>query len=350
MATTGSGRGATSRRTRAARSSEPGSDARSLPGATHAAHRLRSLDLAGNVLEWVESPYRPYPGDDRLPPERGETYVVRGGAFVHGANELRCSFRQPMLPGARDHYLGFRVAATEVEPRLELDWAEVPGGEVAIGRDVVPFGGPAIADELPCHVVELPAFELSLTSVTNSQYAAFVREGGAEPPVHWIDGAPPAALEDHPVSFVDWFAARAFCAWAGGRLPTEAEWEKGARGTHARLYPWGSSEDGSLAQVGEGMKHGSTAQVGAHLGGASPYGLLDMAGNVWEWVSSSYAPYPYDPADGREDSSGAAERVLRGGSFASPDLSYARCAMRSRSHPSRRQSHIGFRVARGVTA
>ena len=305
------------------------------------------LDLAGNVLEWVSSAYRPYPsaGGD---PASGERGVARGGAYVHGANELRCSYRQPLAPGARDHYVGFRVVATAAGSLLPFDWVEIPGGEIAIGRDAVSYGGPAPADELPRHIVDLPAFELSRTPVTNAEYARFVSETGAAAPAHWAAGSPSGELGDHPVTFVDWFAARDFCAWAGGRLPTEAEWEKGARGTDGRLYPWGATEDVARAKVAAGMKQGATAPVGAHAGGASPYGLLDMAGNVWEWVSSGYRPYPYDPADGRESPAGPEERVLRGGSFASPGLSFARCAMRSRSRPERRQSHIGFRVARGA--
>ncbi len=102
--------------------------------------------------------------------------------------------------------------------------------------------------------------------------------------------------------------------------------------------------------IGAGLKRGSTAPVGGHPEGASPYGLLEMAGNVWEWVSSSYRPYPFARTDGREELAVFSERVLRGGSFASPDLSYARCAMRSRSLPRRRQATIGFRVARGAVA
>jgi formylglycine-generating enzyme required for sulfatase activity len=253
-----------------------------------------ALDMAGNVLEWTS-------GD-----------AVRGGSFLSGANELRCSYRHAMHPGARDHYVGFRVVA--VQPAAGFDWVDVPAGEYPVGRD----GG-----ELD--VVDLPAFELGRTPVTNGQYAAFVAEGGIEPPPHW------PAPDDHPVTFVDWFEASAFCAWAGGRLPIEAEWEKGARGTDGRRWPWGDEPDATRAAVGGDLKRGATAPVGAHPGGASPYGLQDMAGNVWEWTASEH---------------GGGERVLRGGSFASPDLEWARCAMRSRSRPQRRQAHIGFRVAR----
>jgi formylglycine-generating enzyme required for sulfatase activity len=255
-----------------------------------------ALDLAGNVFEWTADG------------------AARGGAYLSGAGELCCSVRHPVHPAARDPYVGFRVVA--VEPRRSFDWVEVPAGDYVIGRD---------PGETRQRLVDVDAFELARTPVTNAQYERFVAETGATAPPHW-----PAPAE-HPVTFVDWDEASAFSVWAGGRLPSEAEWEKAARGTDGRAYPWGDEDDESRAAVGVGMKHGSTSPVGSHVNGASPYGLLEMAGNVWEWTATEYPP---------------GERVLRGGSFASPNLAFARCTMRSHSRPSRRQSHIGFRVAR----
>jgi formylglycine-generating enzyme required for sulfatase activity len=254
-----------------------------------------ALDMAGNVWEWTS-------GDS-----------VRGGSYLSGPNELRCSYRFPVDPAARDPYVGFRVVA--VRPSADFDWVDVPGRDYPIGRD----------PESEHDVVDVESFELGRTPVTNGQYAGFVADGGAGRPPHW------PAPDDHPVTFVDWHDATAFCVWAGGRLPSETEWEKAARGTDARRFPWGDEEDASRAAVGSGLKRGTTSPVGAHPRGASPYGLQDMAGNVWEWTSTE---------------TGDGERVLRGGSYASPGLAWARCAMRSWSRPERRQAHIGFRVAR----
>ncbi len=253
------------------------------------------------------------PGGQRL---RVDGRRRRARRLVPERARTSCAARRgyPVHPAARDPYIGFRVVA--VEPRRDFDWVEVPAGDYVIGRD---------PGETRQRHVDVDAFELARTPVTNAQYERFVAETGAPAPPHW------PAPADHPVTFVDWHEASAFCAWAGGRLPTEAEWEKAARGTDGRTYPWGDEEDESRAAVGAGIKHGSTSPVGSHPDGASPYGLLDMAGNVWEWTSTEYPP---------------GERVLRGGSFASPGLAWARCTMRSHSRPVRRQAHIGFRVAR----
>ncbi len=308
------------------------------------------LDLAGTVWEWTSSAYRPYPydaNDGREDPLGHDLRVVRGGSFVHDANSIRCSARHPLHPGARDHYVGFRVVAGPTPAPLDLDWVEIPAGDVQLGNDPQFRTGEALPSETPQHVIDAAGFELSRTPVTNGQYAAFVADAGAAHPPHWAGAAPAPGYELHPVTFVDWHDACAFCGWVGGRLPTEAEWEKAARGTDARTYPWGDAPDPSAVNAGHGSKRGATSAVDAHSAGASPYGLLDMAGNVWEWVSSAYRPYPYRADDGRESPIGDEPRVLRGGSFASADPRLARCASRSRSHPCRRQSHIGFRVARG---
>ena len=192
-----------------------------------------ALDLAGNVYEWTADG------------------SARGGSYLSGPGELRCSARLPVHPAARDPYVGFRVVA--VEPHQDFDWVEVPDGDYVIGRDV---------GESRQRLVDVDAFELSRTPVTNALYERFVAAGGAVAPPHW------PAPGDHPVTFVDWHEASAYCAWAGGRLPAETEWEKAARGTDVRAYPWGDEEDESRAVLGAGLRNGSTAPVGSHLDGA----------------------------------------------------------------------------------
>ncbi len=231
------------------------------------------------------------------------------------------------------------------------------------------FGGTreSYREESPQHTVVLPAFAIAATPVTNGLYAAFVAAGGARPPSHWRGPEPPAALRDHPVMGVAWEEAQAFCAWLSQqmvsdgqratepgaaligrpspiiyRLPTEAEWERAARGTDGRMYPWGDWAEGR-ANTRDGGP-GATTPVGAYPAGASPEGCLDMAGNVWEWTASLDAPYPYRPDDGREDPAAPGRRILRGGCYANP-RGYARCACRFRLPPSMRNEFLGFRLA-----
>ena len=324
-------------------------DTRPVGGRLAGAGPFGQLDLAGNAWEWTASLYRPYPHDgaDGREGEGPGPRAVRGGAFTHGPGEARCSYRHGMLPGTIDHYVGFRLATAPGVSVEGLEVLDVPAGRVSIGNDARPSSGPALADEVPRHECDVDAVELTATPVTNEQYAAFVAATGHRAPIHWEGGIVPAGLERHPVTHVDWEDASAFSAWAGGRLPTEAEWEKGARGDDGRLYPWGDDPpDARRANAGGGLKHGGTAPVGAAPAGASPYGLLDMAGNVWEWVSSAYRPYPHDAADGRENAACDESRVLRGGSYASLMPGHLRCARRSASRPRRLSAHIGFRVAR----
>ncbi len=171
---------------------------------------------------------------------------------------------------------------------------------------------------------------LTRTPVTNAQYAAFVQATGHGQPEHWKGGRPPGDKRRHPVVYVSWHDAVAYCRWLAEvtgkpyRLPSEAEWEKGARGSDGRIYPWGNRWDAQRCNSGEGGP-GDTTPVGAYPQGASPYGLLDLAGNVWEWTRSLWGRevsrpafgYPYDAEDGREDPGAGDEvlRVLRGGAF-----------------------------------
>lgn len=323
-----------------------------LGGREAGASPVGAWDLAGNVLEWVSSAYRPYPFDaldGRESSELPGPRVARGGAYVHGAGAARCTARHALGRWAADPYVGIRPAADAGAGDARVDWLDVPAGSVLLGRDPEPGrSDEALPDELPLHRVVLAGFELARTPVTNAQYAVFVEETGHRAPPHWADGSGAATAADVPVTWVDWQDARAFAAWAGGRLPTEAEWEHAARGGDRRRFPWGpEAQAEGRALVGLGGKTGAPGPVGARPCGAAACGALDLGGNVWEWVSSLYRPYPYDAGDGREERDAAGERVLRGGSFASPGLRWARCAFRSRSHPGRRQGHIGFRIARG---
>jgi formylglycine-generating enzyme required for sulfatase activity len=186
--------------------------------------------------------------------------------------------------------------------------------------------------------------------VTQAQYQVYVEATRASAPDLWEGGKPLPGREEHPVVSVSWGDAQRYCAWLTeitghvNRLPTEAEWEKAARGTDGRLFPWGDEWDATRCNTVESGRE-ATVPVGSHASGASPYGVLDMAGNVWEWTSSARADYPYDAADGREgaDESNCGRRVVRGGSFLL-DQKYARCAIRYGSDPERRPWMYGFRI------
>jgi formylglycine-generating enzyme required for sulfatase activity len=203
------------------------------------------------------------------------------------------------------------------------------------------------------HRVFVPEFQIARVPITNAQYALFVADAKVEPPGDWRGGRPPQGKENHPVVNVSWRDAQAYCRWLSGkiertvRLPTEAEWEKTARGDKdKRAYPWGD-EWLELRCNSDELGLGETSPVGLFLNGASPYGVLDMAGNVWEWCQSKYAPYPYRADDGREgeELTRGEGRVVRGGSW----YLYrwvCRAAARFRRVPAYFINSFGFRVAR----
>ena len=151
-------------------------------------------------------------------------------------------------------------------------------------------------NEQPVHKVVLDAFWIDQTEVTNKMYALCVQTSVCTPPSSTNSSTRPSyyenpEFEDYPVIYVDWYKAKTYCEWAGRRLPTEAEWEKAARGTDGRNYPWGKDAPNKMLLNYNGNV-GDTTEIGKYPAGASIYGALDMAGNAWEWVSSLYKPYP----------------------------------------------------------
>ncbi len=209
----------------------------------------------------------------------------------------------------------------------------VPAGPFTMGSIVSP-------DEMPVHTVTLDAFWIMETEVTNAHYRQCVEAAACTPPHN--DIWQKAAFADHPVTHIDWVQASAYAAWAGGRLPTEAEWEKAARGTDERIFPW----PGDITDADHLNFNGqATTAVGSFPAGASPYGLLDMAGNVEEWVADwhdatyyteSAATNPTGPETG-------IFRVVRGGSFTS-NRGQVRTTARGRALPDSTFASVGFRV------
>ncbi|MGB8645024.1 MAG: SUMF1/EgtB/PvdO family nonheme iron enzyme [Anaerolineae bacterium] len=218
-------------------------------------------------------------------------------------------------------------------------------------------------DEQPSHSVMVDAFEMARYPVTNAEYQAFVKATNQKPPGHWSGLEFPDELAAHPVVNVNWDDAVAYCAWLteqlrtagqlreGGaiRLPTEAEWEKAAvwddDKKEKRFWAWGNQWDASKCNTAEGNA-GTTTPVGKYSpAGDSFYSLADMAGNVWEWCSSLYKPYPYKIEDGRENPESRDSRILRGGSWLN-GMNYARGANRYWGNPGDTYNRGGFRCAR----
>jgi serine/threonine-protein kinase len=249
------------------------------------------------------------------------------------------------------------IQLTVIESPIRLELVRVPAGEFLMGSDPAKDQG-AADDEQPQHSVYVPEFTIARYAVTNLQYAAFVRATEYRVPEHWKSDKIPSGKENHPVVYVSWHDAVAFCEWLSRetgrsfRLPTEAEWEKAARGTDGRIYPWGN-EPPTPELCNFGFNVGGTTSVGQYSPqGDSPYGCADIAGNVREWTQNLYRSYPYDPADGREER-GAGEfienlRVLRAGSWYH-NRDSARCAYRSWDGPLDSSDYYGFRCVSPVS-
>ena len=229
----------------------------------------------------------------------------------------------------------------------------VPAGEFLMGSSDA--DGQAWDVEKPQHTVYLDGYWIDRTEVTNAQYRKCVEAGACREPGCWDEDNYNAP--DQPVVCVSWDGAQAYAAWVGGRLPTEAEWEKAARGTDGRIYPWGDEFDGTrlnycdrncekdLKDTSADDSYALTAPVGRYLSGASPYGVLDMAGNVWEWVADRYDAeyYARSPARNPQGPNSGGFRVIRGGAFLN-EVRFVRCAVRGWYFPFVRNGYIGFRL------
>lgn len=222
----------------------------------------------------------------------------------------------------------------------------IPAGEFIRGTDN------RLPDEGPQHTMLVKAFQIDKYEVTNLQYQKFLQQANRLAPSSFENGSYPPGKVDHPVVYVSWYDANAYCKWAGKRLPTDIEWEKAARGTDGRVYPWGDTFN--VDYVNSPVRWttlnliGDTTPVGAFEQGKSIYGIYDMSGNVWEWTSSRYEPYPGNKR--RSENYGGNYRTLKGGSWW--DCSFYQCGIsapvynRSFFHPKTKNNSFGFRCAK----
>ena len=224
----------------------------------------------------------------------------------------------------------------------------VPAGEFTMGSE----GGEAY--EQPVHTVYLDHYYIDKYEVTNIFYRTCVDEGACKPPIEFSSFTRPSYYSDpkfdnFPVIYVDWDRAQTYCEWRGGSLPTEAQWEKAARGTDGRMYPWGDGgEDKTRANFQEYV--GDTTLVGSYESGKSPYDVYDMAGNVFEWVADWYSETYYlnSPTSNPLGPESGEFRLVRGGSWSSVDL-FLSTFSRSMIGPEP-DFAIGFRCARDANA
>ncbi len=260
------------------------------------------------------------------------------------------------------------VGNTQTRERDGMVMVYVPAGEFEMGS----------GQESPVHKVGLDAFWIDQTEMTNAWFATFLNEQGnqVEDGVSWLepgagesgivyghieeeDGvfSPQAGYEDHPVIEVSWYGAAAYCAWAGGRLPTEAEWEYAARGAQGWVYPWGDAFDGTRVNYCDAsctqkwkdtdFDDGSAewAPVGSYPSGASWCGAMDMAGNVWEWVSDWWSEdyYAHSRSQNPQGPDGGTFRIARGGSWFDEPERVSTSVRKGLTPSSYRMHWVGFR-------
>jgi formylglycine-generating enzyme required for sulfatase activity len=301
------------------------------PAGTYLAGANGLFDMAGNVWEWCADWHT-----------KDKYRVTRGGSWMGKHLSVHCAYRNGNYPFIRNEGDGFRVVSHYLAPVRRADEEEekrkgaAPKAHIeaqerkyllamlGIVTVCIPTDTFLYGDDK--RRIELEEFWISKAPVTNRQYKAFVDATGHRAPDHWLRGMIPTDKEDHPVVYVSWDDAVAFCQWAGVALPSEQQWEKAARGTDGRTYPWGEAEP-DKSRCNFNNEVGDTTPVGKYPAGA--YGLFDMAGNVWEWCADWYE---------------RKYRVVRGGSYYTTDKDWVHCAARRRGDPSYRSAGNGFRI------
>lgn len=238
---------------------------------------------------------------------------------------------------------GPAAATPRASSKAPDDMVLIPGGEFTMGSN---DWWPKVQPE---HTRDVPPFYLDRFEVTNSDYMEFVAETGYPMPNHWKGGSIPEGREDHPVVYVTWYDADAYCGWRGKRLPTEVEWEKAARGPEAWTFPWGDKFERDYANTPQ-YGYGDTLPIGSFEEGKSAYGIYDMAGNAWEWTASWFKPYPGN--NHPDENYGERYKVLKGGSWY--DCTYYKCGISAPAYnriffqPRTKNNNFGFRCAKDV--
>ena len=280
---------------------------------------------------------------------RDDTCVECHGPGLSDAYlEINERYGAPHASAEMEKYARAEVAANAARPAARpkgagapKDMARVPAGEFTMGaNDWWPKSQPE-------HRLWLDSFYIDKYEVTNKRFKAFTDATGRPAPTHWTGGRIPVGKENHPVVYVTWADADAFCKWEGKRLPTEQEWEKAARGTDGRSFPWGNKfdrEKGNTPQYG----NEDTMPVGSFESGKSPYGVYDMAGNAFEWTDSWFKGHKGNTHP--DENYGEKYKVLKGGSWY--DCTYYKCGISAPAfnriffHPLTKNNNFGFRCAK----